>query len=92
MSEPEIETILGGPAGDYRMRKGVSYECLNHILAPDRLELTTRKEWNTNAYSIRVYFGPDGKAVRIEGMPAESHSLIERIPLLRTLRDFIPIP
>jgi hypothetical protein len=53
--------------------------------------IATTKAWETDEYSIEVDFGPDGKALRILGFHAVKDSLIERIPLVHTLRSFIPI-
>jgi hypothetical protein len=92
MTENEIETVLGGPAGDYRTRPNVRYEFISSGFLGDNEQVIARtREWDTDEYAIEIDFGPDGKAVQIVGLHAVRSSVLERIPLLRMLVTFLPI-
>jgi hypothetical protein len=73
MTEGEIEAILGGPAGDYRTRNDIGYFfglVGGYSNTLHELDKATEKQWNTDQYSVLVFFDPHGKAARIYGAGA----------------------
>jgi hypothetical protein len=92
MNESEVEAILGGPAGDYRTRPGVWYVFAGSWSGSIDDPVPTFKEWETDHFAILVSFGPDGRAVGIEGAGAIKDSPFDRHPLLQMLRRLVPVP
>ncbi len=96
MGEPEVEAILGGPAGDYRTRAGVKYQRMDSagIMFPigERFEQGTESRWLTDGYAIYVSFDADGKAWLIYGLRAlpALPSMRYPPPLRQLMRHFDP--
>jgi hypothetical protein len=90
MSESDIEANLGGPPGDYRTRADVDYlfeSWGNEYQALAGLDPVTTREWDTDALAIRVFFGPDGKALLITRAAGRRLPATVSNPVLRMLRD-----
>jgi hypothetical protein len=79
MSRSEVESILGGAAGDYRSRPDVRYSAVlsggrlrTYETLEERYGQVTRSAWYTDEYMISVCFSSDGKVVLIQGCGASS--------------------
>jgi hypothetical protein len=63
MHEREVVALLGAPAGDYRTDKTIGFHFdIDGPLPPGPGE-AVEKDWLTDEWMIRVWFGPDGTVV-----------------------------
>jgi hypothetical protein len=80
MTEREVETILGGPAGDYTHGRVDPSECI-----PSGEWLLDGKEWVGNESIVTVAFDEEGKVL---------HAQIREVPhlpsLWQRLRNLLP--
>jgi hypothetical protein len=77
LTEAEVEAVLGGPAGDYRVgSRAVTFEV---GLAPPPGHVL--KTWRGDDGLVLIQFGPDGRVAAVSFVPTPplSNSFLDRL-------------